>query len=72
LVALLCYIRDGDTVVVVALDRLGRSLSGVIRTIESLTEAGILQKKLRAAAVALLVVALGVAVARRCGRLVRR
>jgi DNA invertase Pin-like site-specific DNA recombinase len=72
LVALLCYIRDGDTVVVVALDRLGRSLSGVIRTIESLTEAGMLLKSLRAAAVALLVVALGVAVARRCGRLVRR
>ncbi len=72
MVALLCYIRDGDTVVVVALDRLGRSLSGVIRTIESLTEAGMLLKSLRAAAVALLVVALGVAVARRCGRLVRR
>lgn len=38
---------NGDTghqvagvVVVVAIDRLGRSLSGVIRTIETLTEAG--------------------------------
>jgi DNA invertase Pin-like site-specific DNA recombinase len=47
LVALLGYIRDGDTVVVVALDRLGRSLSGVIRTIETLTEAGVLLKSLR-------------------------
>jgi DNA invertase Pin-like site-specific DNA recombinase len=47
LVALLGYIRDGDTVVVVALDRLGRSLSGVIRTIETLTEAGVLLRSLR-------------------------
>ena len=47
LVALLGYVRDGDTVVVVALDRLGRSLSGVIRTIETLTEAGVLLKSLR-------------------------
>jgi len=36
LVALLDYARAGDTVVVVALDRLGRSLSGVIRTVETL------------------------------------
>ncbi len=40
LAALLAYARFGDTVVVVALDRLGRSLSSVIRTIETLTEAG--------------------------------
>ena len=37
----------GDTVVVVALDRLGRSLSGVIRTVETLTEAGVLLRSLR-------------------------
>lgn len=47
LVALLDYVRDGDVVVVVALDRLGRSLSGVIRTIEALTEAGVLLRSLR-------------------------
>lgn len=40
LVELLGYVRAGDTVVVVALDRLGRSLSGVIRTVETLTERG--------------------------------
>jgi len=34
-------------VVVVALDRLGRSLSGVIRTVEALTEAGVLLRSLR-------------------------
>ena len=38
--ALLRYVRDGDTVVVVALDLLGHSLSGVIRTVETLTETG--------------------------------
>lgn len=45
--ALLDYVRAGDTVVVVALDRLGRSLSGVIRTVETLTEAGVLLRSLR-------------------------
>src|SRR5450759_3005552 len=40
LAKLLDYIRAGDTVVVVALGRLGRSLSAVIRTIETLTERG--------------------------------
>jgi len=44
---LLAYVRPGDTVVVVALDRLGRSLSGVIRTIEALTVAGVLLRSLR-------------------------
>lgn len=47
LVALLDYARAGDTVVVVALDRLGRSLSGVIRTVETLTESGVLLRSLR-------------------------
>src|SRR5664279_3447321 len=47
LAKLLEYIRAGDTVVVVALDRLGRSLSAVIRTIEKLTERGVLLRSLR-------------------------
>lgn len=47
LAALLDYVRAGDVVVVVALDRLGRSLSGVIRTIETLTEAGVMLRSLR-------------------------
>lgn len=47
LAALLDYVRAGDTVVVVALDRLGRSLSGIIRTVETLTEAGVLLRSLR-------------------------
>jgi len=47
LVELLGYVRGGDTVVVVALDRLGRSLSGVIRTVEVLTERGVLLRSLR-------------------------
>lgn len=47
LVELLGYVRAGDTVVVVSLDRLGRSLSGVIRTVETLTEAGVLLRSLR-------------------------
>ena len=44
---MLDYVRARDTVVVVALDRLGRSLSGVIRTVESLTERGVLLRSLR-------------------------
>lgn len=47
LAALLDYARAGDTIVVVALDRLGRSLSRVIRTIETLTTAGVLLRSLR-------------------------
>src|SRR5450759_1182787 len=47
LAKLLEYIRAGDTVVVVALDRLGRSLTAVIRTIETLTERGVLLRSLR-------------------------
>jgi len=45
--ALLKYAREGDTVVVVALDRLGRSLAGIIRTIETLTNAGVQLRSLR-------------------------
>jgi len=47
LTAMLAYVRAGDTVVVTALDRLGRSLSAVIRTVETLTAAGVLLRSLR-------------------------
>lgn len=47
LTALLDYAREGDVVVVIALDRLGRSLSGIIRTIEQLTTAGVALRSLR-------------------------
>ena len=47
LAALLGHVRPGDVVVVTALDRLGRSLTGVIATIETLTEHGVLLKSLR-------------------------
>jgi len=47
LTQLLDYVRPGDTVVVTALDRLGRSLSGVIRTVETLAQAGVLLRSLR-------------------------
>jgi DNA invertase Pin-like site-specific DNA recombinase len=39
--AMLSYARSGDTVIVLALDRLGRSASEVARTIADLTERGI-------------------------------
>lgn len=45
--ALLDHAREGDVVVVVALDRLGRSLVGIIRTIEALTSAGVRLRSLR-------------------------
>jgi DNA invertase Pin-like site-specific DNA recombinase len=47
LAALLDYARDGDTVVVVALDRLGRSLAGMVRTVETLRERGVMLRSLR-------------------------
>lgn len=47
LAALLDYAREGDTVVVVALDRLGRSLAGIVRTIETLSERGVMLRSLR-------------------------
>ncbi|MCA1704485.1 MAG: recombinase family protein [Actinobacteria bacterium] len=47
LAALLDYARDGDTVVVVALDRLGRSLARIVRTVETLRERGIMLRSLR-------------------------
>jgi DNA invertase Pin-like site-specific DNA recombinase len=47
LAELLAYLRPGDVVVVVALDRLGRSLSGVIQTLDGLRARGIEVKSLR-------------------------
>ncbi|MCD2191660.1 recombinase family protein [Actinomycetospora soli] len=41
LAALLAYAREGDTVVVWRLDRLGRSLSHIVRTVADLTERGV-------------------------------
>lgn len=45
--AMLDYVREGDTVTVVALDRLGRSLSGIIATIDTLQSRGVLLRSLR-------------------------
>lgn len=47
LAALLHYAREGDTVVVTAIDRLGRSVSEVTRTIAELGERRILLRALR-------------------------
>lgn len=47
LAALLDYARDGDTVVVTAIDRLGRSVAEVTRTIADLSERRILLRALR-------------------------
>ena len=47
LAALLDDAREGDTVTVVAPDRLGRSLSGIIRTIEQLQSKGVALKSIR-------------------------
>lgn len=47
LVALLSYARSGDVVVVVALERLGRSASEVTQTVADLTTRGITLRCLR-------------------------
>ena len=47
LAAMLDYARAGDTVVVTAIDRLGRSVAEVTRTITELGERGILLRALR-------------------------
>jgi DNA invertase Pin-like site-specific DNA recombinase len=47
LIALLDYAREGDTVIVVALDRLGRSLTSVIATIDDLQHRSIVLRSLR-------------------------
>ena len=45
--AMLSYARSGDTVIVVGLDRLGRSAAEVTRTIADLTERGIRLRTLK-------------------------
>jgi DNA invertase Pin-like site-specific DNA recombinase len=45
--AMLSYARSGDTVIVVAVDRLGRSAAEVTRTIADLTERGIRLRTLK-------------------------
>jgi DNA invertase Pin-like site-specific DNA recombinase len=45
--AMLSYARSGDTVIVVALDRLGRSATEVTRTIADLTDRGIRLRALK-------------------------
>ena len=45
--AMLSYARSGDTVVVVAVDRLGRSAGEVTRTIADLTDRGIRLRTLK-------------------------
>lgn len=47
LLELLAYAREGDVIVVVALDRLGRSLTHIIKTIEDLQARGIQLRSLR-------------------------
>jgi DNA invertase Pin-like site-specific DNA recombinase len=47
LAAMLAYARAGDTVVVTAIDRLGRSVAEVTRTIAELGERGITLRALR-------------------------
>lgn len=47
LAAMLDYARAGDTVVVTAIDRLGRSVAEVTRSITELSERGILLRALR-------------------------
>jgi DNA invertase Pin-like site-specific DNA recombinase len=44
---LLSYVRPGDVVTVVALDRLGRSLAHIVKTIQEFNEAGIVLVSLR-------------------------
>lgn len=46
LAELLSYVRDGDTVVVTKLDRLGRSLSQVLNALDELTSMGVRFKAL--------------------------
>ena len=46
LAALMDYVRDGDTVVVWKLDRLGRNMRGIINTLHDLTERGVTARSL--------------------------
>jgi DNA invertase Pin-like site-specific DNA recombinase len=45
--AMLSYARSGDTIIVVALDRLGRSTAEVTRTVAELTDRGIRLRTLK-------------------------
>jgi DNA invertase Pin-like site-specific DNA recombinase len=47
LAKMLDHVQAGDTVVVCALDRLGRSLSGIVHTVEQLQRKGVLLRSLR-------------------------
>ncbi|MGY4649171.1 recombinase family protein [Mycobacterium sp. URHB0021] len=47
LLAMVSYARSGDTVIVVALDRLGRSTAEVTRTIADLTDRGLRLRTLK-------------------------
>jgi DNA invertase Pin-like site-specific DNA recombinase len=47
LTKMLNHVQAGDTVVICALDRLGRSLSGIVHTIEQLQRKGVLLRSLR-------------------------
>lgn len=47
LAQLLEHVRAGDVVTVVALDRLGRSLSGIIRTVQTLSDRGVVLRSQR-------------------------
>src|SRR5437764_7759410 len=45
--AMLDYVREGDTIVVASLDRLGRSLSGILRTVETLRDRGVVLRSVK-------------------------
>lgn len=47
LLKMLDAVRPGDTVIVVALDRLGRSLPGIIKTVAHLTDNGVILRSQR-------------------------
>lgn len=47
LLAMLEYIREGDVVVVVALDRLGRTLRGIVETVATLEQRGVTLRSIR-------------------------
>lgn len=44
---LMKFLREGDTVVVASLDRLGRSLSGILRTVEAFKKNGVNLRSLK-------------------------
>jgi DNA invertase Pin-like site-specific DNA recombinase len=44
---LMKFLREGDTVVVASLDRLGRSLSGILRVVETFKDRGVTLRSLK-------------------------